>query len=70
MTEKFTICFDTICEGFSAVMTEIDGEAKPLEYDTEKEAQAEIDSDPEYYEDCFVTTVSEIGHKSIWRPQP
>lgn len=33
---------------------------------TEAEAQAEIDSDPGFYEDCFICPLSDIGHKAIY----
>lgn len=59
----FTIAFDTICQGYQAIMDDDDG---PVTYATENEAQAEIESDPEFYEDCFVIPLSEIGHKTIF----
>ena len=58
-----TICFDTVCEGFVPVMI---GE-EPIKFTTEEEAQLEIDSDPVFYQDCFITDVEEIGHKTIFR---
>jgi len=60
--EKWTICQDTICQGYSPIM----GDDKPVEYDTEAQAQAEIDDDPEFYEDCFPCKMSDIGHKIIY----
>lgn len=60
---KFVICFDTICQGYQPVM---EGD-QPARYDTEAEAQAELDSDPEFYgDDCFVCEETEIGHKTIF----
>lgn len=58
----YTICFDTICTGFAPVMED----DQPCTYATEAEAQAEIDSDPEFYEDCFPCLLSNIGHKTIY----
>lgn len=58
---KWTICQDSICEGFSPI-TE-DGE--PVSFNTEEEAIKEIDSDPKFYEECFPCLMSEIGHKTI-----
>lgn len=63
---KHVICFDTICTGYSPVMTG-DLKAVPLLFDTEAEAQKEIDDDPEFYDDCFVCLESDIGHKTIYR---
>ena len=62
---SYVIVFDTLCTGFEPVKDEHD---QPVVYATEAEAQAEIDSDPEFYDECFVTEIDEIGHKSIWRP--
>ena len=39
---------------------------QPCTYATEAEAQAEIDADPEFYEDFFVCRLDEIGHKTIY----
>lgn len=62
----FVIMFDTLCTGFEPIR---DGETnEPVTFATEAEAQAEIDSDPEFYADCFVAGADEIGHKAIWRP--
>lgn len=58
----FIICFDTLCTGFQPVM---EGD-EPCTYGSEAEAQAEIDSDPEFYEDCFVCPMSDIGRKAIY----
>lgn len=63
MTEKWTICYDTVCQGFQPVCDD----TSPVEYDTEAEAQAEIDGDPEFYEDCFAVPMSEIGHRTIFK---
>lgn len=63
---KFTICFDTLCTGYEPIHVESDGVREPMTFETEKEAQAEIDSDPEFYDDCFICTVEEIGHKTIF----
>lgn len=60
--EKWTICFDTICAGFTPIFED----EKPVEYASEAEAQAEIDGDPEFYEDCFACKLSDIGHKTIY----
>ena len=64
----FVICFDTICEGYQPIRTGDGGDkdSPPLRYVTEDEAQAELDSDPEFYRDCFVCPESDIGHKSIY----
>jgi hypothetical protein len=64
MTVKYAICFDTICTGFSPIMEN----DRPVLFDSEAEAQAEIDSDPKFYEDCFVVKADEIGHKTVWYP--
>lgn len=70
----FTICFDTLCTGYQAIMTyapdDPDQIGVPVSFDTESEAQAEIDSDPEFYDDCFVCPIEEIGHKTIFNPKP
>ena len=58
----FTICFDTICDGYTPVMCD----ELPIEFATEEEAEAEIKSDPEFYDECFVCPMSEIGHKTIY----
>lgn len=68
---KYTICFDTLCTGFQPIYDEefVDGKSvkrTPVEYSTLEEAQAEIDSDPEFYEDCFACSMDEIGHKTIY----
>jgi len=66
---KWVICFDTICTGYAPVIegAGIDNpEGTPCRYDTEAEAQAEIDSYPEFYEECFACEESEIGHKAIF----
>lgn len=68
---KWVICFDTICTGFQPVT---DGTTSPewpngvpVRYKTRAAAQAEIDSDPEFYQDdSFVCKESEIGHKTIF----
>lgn len=63
----YTICYDTICDGFTPIMDYDENDnATPCTYATEAEAQAEIDSDPEFYEDCFVCLLSDIGHKTIY----
>lgn len=59
----FTICFDTICQGYAPIT---DGENLPVTFETEAEAQAELASDPEFYGDCFVCSLEEIGHKTIF----
>lgn len=58
----FTICFDTICTGYQAIQDE----NGPVQYETEQAAQAEIDSDLDFYGDCFVCPISEIGRKAIY----
>lgn len=67
---KYAICFDTICDGYTPICEEdlIDGTLirKPIQYNSLEEAQAEIDSDKEFYEDCFACSMDEIGHKSIY----
>ena len=64
----FVICFDTLCCGFSPVLTSTEEhpEGTPLEFETEELAQSEIDADPEFYSDCFVCPKEEIGHKTIF----
>ena len=66
---QYTICFDTICDGFQPVedIKMIDGREvrSPIKFDTEDQAAAEIKSDPAFYEDCFVCRLDEIGHKTI-----
>ena len=68
--EKWAICYDTICSGYTPVVIDsgIDNpDGTPIEFDTEAEAQAEIDSDPEFYQDeCFPCLMSAIGHKTIY----
>lgn len=59
---KYTICFDTVCTGYSPVMQD----EKPITFNTEAEAEKEIASDPEFYADCFVCPISQIGHKMIF----
>lgn len=51
-----------MCGGYTPVMVD----DKTTRYSTEKEAQAELDSDEEFYEDCFVCEYEEIGHKIIY----
>lgn len=58
----FTICFDTICTGFAPVHED----EKPIRFKTKAEAQREIDSDLEFYADCFVAPLSNIGHEAIF----
>lgn len=68
----FTICFDTLCDGYTPIMDYAPDDPEqngvPVSYDTEAEAQAEIDGDPEFYDDCFVCLLSEIGHKAFFNP--
>lgn len=61
----FTICFDTLCQGYQPIMED----ENPVTYATEAEAQAEIDADPEFYDECFVCPLADIGHKTIWHPE-
>lgn len=58
----YTICFDTICTGFQPVLCN----DKPMEFATEDEAIAEMDTDEEFYGDCFVCPLEYIGHKTIF----
>jgi len=60
---QFTICFDTICQGFSPIT---DGDNNPVIYESLEAAEKEIDSDPEFYQDCFAAPMEEIGHKTIY----
>ena len=62
MSEKYTICSITICAGYTVLINH-----KTAEFETEAEAQAELASDPEFYEDCFVCKFSEIKHKTIYQ---
>lgn len=68
----WTIAFDTLCNGYQPVMETVhdkNGEnprSKPVTYFTEAEAQADIDADPEFYEDCFTCLLTDIGHKTIF----
>jgi len=62
----FTICFDTLCTGYEPVCIEENGVRGPITFDTEAQAQAEIDSDPEFYHDCFICLLSDIGRKAIF----
>jgi hypothetical protein len=39
---------------------------KPVEYATRAAAELELQSDPEFYRDCFVCSLDEIGHKTIF----
>lgn len=59
----FAICFDTICTGFAPIT---DGDNNPVQYETEQEAINELESDPEFYVDCFVCPIEDIGHKTIF----
>jgi hypothetical protein len=63
MNDKWTICTDTVCDGFSPVGCDEDD--NPQVFDTEDEAIAELEDDLEFYEDCFVCQLSEVGHKAI-----
>jgi len=60
----YVICFDTICSGYTPVQ---DGTGQPIQYKTEAEALAEVKQDPEFYSDCFVCELSDIGHKTIYK---
>lgn len=46
-----------IAYGNNMVIMAGDDEAKVLGFDTEKEAQAEIDYDPDFYEGCYVDDI-------------
>lgn len=61
-TMAYIICFDTLCTGFEA-MKEND---KIMLFENENQAVIELESDPEFYEDCFIAEENEIGHKSIY----
>lgn len=58
----FTICFDTFCCGWTPILIN----DEPASFETMAEAQAELDSDKEFYADCFVCRFNEIGHKAIF----
>lgn len=58
----FTIAYDTLCTG----MQPVNFDDQPARFATEAEALAEMDSDPEFYEDCSIIPYSEIGHKTIF----
>jgi len=65
--ELWTICTDSLCDGYSPVMDEdMKGNSKPCSYKTKAEANAELEDDPEFYEGCFVCKMSEIGHKTTF----
>jgi hypothetical protein len=66
MQQSYVICFDTLCQGYQPIINE-DNEF--LFYETEEAAQSEIDDDSEFYEDCFVCPVDEIGRKEIYYVQ-
>jgi len=63
--DQWTICCDTLCEGFQPVL----GDDGPLKFATEAAAQTEIDSDKEFYDGCFACEVNEIGHKVFYYPK-
>lgn len=66
---EWTICTDTLCTGYTPITVdagEDNPDGTPIAFDTEAAAQAEMDSDPEFYEDCFVTPMSDIGRKAIF----
>lgn len=61
---SYTIAQDTICQGWQCVIF-YDGE--PATFATEAEAEAEMATDDEFYDDeCFVCHVSELGRKAIY----
>lgn len=62
MNDKYTLCFETMCEGWQPVKYDDDIAL----FDTKAEAQSEIESDTEFYEDCFVCHISEIGTKTVY----
>lgn len=62
----FTICYDTIFDGFQPVKDD----EEPVTFATEEEATIELESDPEFYEECFVCPLNQIGHKTIFTVQP
>ena len=64
MKERYCIVEDTICSGYTPI-TDADTN-EPIYYDTELEAEAEIIADGEFYDECFVVTESELGHKTIF----
>lgn len=59
---KYTICFDTLCQGPQPVLFD----DEPAQFDSEQEALAEIDTDPDFYADCFVCKIDEVGRKAIF----
>lgn len=65
MTEgPFTIAFDTLCEGYQPVM---EGDPPlPMSFDTYDESVAEMNDDPEFYEDCCIIPLADIGRKIIF----
>lgn len=60
---SYTIAQDTICTGYTCVIFYDD---VPAEFATEAEAIAEMDTDPEFYDGCFVCPIAELGHKTIY----
>jgi hypothetical protein len=63
----WTICSDSWCDGFAPIMTlDEDDSDVPVSYKTEEEATKELEDDPEFYEDCFVCQMSEVGHKAVF----
>lgn len=59
---EWTIAFDTLCQGPQPV-NEND---EPIVFSSEAAAIDEINSDPEFYEDCFPLLITEIGRKAIF----
>lgn len=66
----YTICFDTICAGYAPVESINEtpsGEVRePVRFATLAEAEAELASDPEFYDECFACPLEHIGHKTIF----
>lgn len=58
----WTIAFDTLCDGYQPVMEN----DKPISFATEAEAIDEMNSDPEFYDDCFPIRIEDIGRKAIY----
>lgn len=63
MKNTHTICFDTLCTGYAPIT---DGDGNPVEYASQAEAIRELESDIDFYDDCFVCELDDIGHKTIF----
>jgi len=62
----YTICYETLVDGFVPVMVGDGNADTPVEFATKEEAEQELASDPEFYEGCFVCDYELIHHKTIY----